>query len=58
MATPAELSNLTRALKGLDQIIKDTNRNIKDLIKIAEALNRNIVQLGRQLKEDEAKDES
>ena len=58
MVTPAELSNLTRALKGLDQTIKETNRNIKDLIKIAEALNRNIVQLGRQLKEDEAKDES
>jgi hypothetical protein len=56
MATPAELSNLTRALKGLDQTIKETNKNIKDLIRVAEALNRNLVQLGRQLKKDEETD--
>jgi hypothetical protein len=57
MATPAELSNLTRALKGLDQTIKQTNRNIENLTRIAEALNRNLVQLGRRLKENEENNE-
>lgn len=52
-----EARNLTRALQSLDRSIKAHGEKIKDLFRVAEALNRNLVEIGRMMKlKDEVKD--
>jgi hypothetical protein len=47
-----DIRALTRALQNLDHTIKkDTNRIIKDLVRVTEALNRNLVEHGRMMKD-------
>lgn len=42
---------LAAAVDKLEKGIRENNRILKDLIKIAEALNENLNQLGRMMKE-------
>ena len=42
---------LAAAIDKLERGIRENNRILKDLIKIAEALNENLNQLGRMIKE-------
>lgn len=58
MTTSADVANLTKALKGIDQSIRGVSLHLKQLVKVAEALQQDIAQVGRMMKEKESSDGS